>query len=63
MITRFDMDAIYLDAEPEATMAFVRISADHGKVFAEDLRERILAQKILDWNDVTVANITQAQEK
>lgn len=49
-ITGYDLRAIYWEAEPVASQSFERLAADHGRQFAERLREDLLAQKQIDMN-------------
>ncbi len=48
LITDFLRDAIWLEGEPNASEAFEKIAADHGRGFAEAYRDQLLAQKHLE---------------
>lgn len=46
-VTSFDLSAIWLEAEPQASEAYQRLAANHGERFADLARDTILADKHL----------------
>lgn len=54
MITAYDLDAIWMEGEPQASAAFNRLARDHGVRFAEVAREFVLADKMLAFTQTSI---------
>ncbi len=54
MISGHDLDAIWMDVDPEAQEAFERLAVDHGRRFAENAKDYILSCKLLDMNKAAI---------
>jgi hypothetical protein len=54
LITQYDIDAVWLEAEPQAKEAFARLVKDHGWRFAKLLREQVLEAKALDLQEEAI---------
>jgi hypothetical protein len=51
LITQIDLEAIWLDVDPPAAEAFARLTAEHGRAFAESARDHLLYDKWLAFAD------------
>lgn len=48
------LSQIWLEVEPQASDAFKQLAADHGRRFAEDMRDLLMAHKMIRENEASI---------